>query len=745
MSRGFRVCFVAVVSVAMACGEDDSPFDAFPPIDGDGGMRDGATPMDDGAVDPDSDVPRFCDDVTCGAGVCVEASRRCNCDSGYVYDADARTCVADACGGACTPGEVCDSATRTCVAPRCTPDRTVGEFVFCFATEGEGYDVVVRYQGAGTLDLDASVIRLNGATVNLRSAYDPATQTFSIRASGLEPSKYSYLFRMRRADGSRVQPLFIPMWIGPGLRFADFTWNDSVVYQIFTDRFDNGDPSNDLDNSAGDLARVTDRRSQWQGGDFAGITRRIRDGYFERMGVNTLWISSPILNSHNSQPGVWPDDPVRYGSYHSYHPIATGHTDVDDFGYPNPIESAFGTPEELHELVEEAHRRGIRVMPDFVPNHVQREANIFARHPEWFFEYNACHDRWDVARIGCWFTYDMPDFDYGANPAAITAVVEHAIWLVQEFNFDAYRLDALKHMDDAFARALKREVVARLETTVDDHDLSVEPTIFYMVGESLGRWARYHVRADMVQGQVDEEYYEHARDALLNFRRSLRNLADFSIANDRAYLEPRDTFPSGVAGRGGYPGAIMGNFFGNHDQPRALTEAQCGRNDEHRLLTSDRFSHQCVQWIGGPTRSPNDDAYRRLRLAQTFLMTSPYNVPMIYQGDEIGTPGGEDPDNRAMHRFDGLSAEEQASLANMQRLGELREAHAPLRRGVRANVHVEDWFWVYRVSHDGQDVYVAINRDNPKTWSPPSGYSDALGNCSGGTVPTLASCVFVRD
>ena len=94
------------------------------------------------------------------------------------------------------------------------------------------------------------------------------------------------------------------MWIGSGIRYADVTWQDANVYQIVTDRFLDGNPSNNLDNSVGDLARVTDMRSQWQGGDFAGITRKIRDGYFDDMGVNPLWISSPIIDSHTSQPSV---------------------------------------------------------------------------------------------------------------------------------------------------------------------------------------------------------------------------------------------------------------------------------------------------------------------------------------------------------------------------------------------------------------------------------------------------------
>ena len=75
----------------------------------------------------------------------------------------------------------------------------------------------------------------------------------------------------------------------------------------------------------------------------------------------------------------------------------------------------------------------------------------------------------------------------------------------------------------------------------------------------------------------------------------------------------------------------------------------------------------------------------------------------------------------------------------------LREASPALRRGERVNVLVEDWFWVYRVSYEDEDVYVAINRDDDKSWSPPSGYVDGLGNCSEGRVPILSSCVFIRE
>lgn len=660
---------------------------------------------------PDGGPGEWCQNVDCGMGTCNDAEQRCDCDAGYLYDATAETCVEDACAGVtCGPGELCSPDDGTCLSA-CTPDRVTGDFTFCTSTTASGISVIARYDGAATIDPDASELRINTEVVDVNeTVYDAASKTVYLVRTGLPPSKYSVLLRLVDGGGNPIEPLFVPMWIGAGLRYADFSWKDGILYQIMTDRWLNGDTSNDIDNTMGTLAEVDDFRSQWQGGDFRGIIDKIEDGYFTDMGINVLWISSPLLNSHNSQPSVGLSDPRRFASYHSYHPVVTGFRDGDTYGYDQPIETAFGTEAELHELVDKAHARGIRIVPDFVANHVHIEAQMYQDHPEWFFPYNPCDGNWDSHRVDCWFTTDMPDFDYEGNPDAIDAVVEHAIWMIQEYNFDGFRADALKHMSDDFVRALKVAVKERIETTVDDHDLSEEPTIFYMVGESLGGWARYHVRADMVQGQVDEDYYQNAKNALLTYQMSVKDLANFAIVNDTAYLTPQPTHFGQMAG---YPGAIMGNFFGNHDQWRALTEA------------------------GGD--------HKRLRLAQAFLFTSPGNIPMLYQGDDIGTFGEGDPDNRAMMRFSGLSGDEQASLTHAQKLGKVREEHIALRRGVREHVVVEDWYWVFKVSYQDDEVYVVINRDADKTWTPPAGYSDVMGHCQGGHVPSQTACVFVAN
>ena len=651
------------------------------------------------------DVGRFCDDVLCGQGTCDAQAERCICDAGYRYDAARQTCVEDLCASANCGSGVCDPETGACT-DACEPDRVAGGFKFCTLVSDTSYAVTITYTGPGQIDLAGSETKLNGHAIDLSRAFDASQKTFRIVESGVSPSKYSYLLRLKRDSGEPIEPIFIPFWVGAGTRYADFGWKDAILYQVMTDRFRDGDPTNNIDNTKGSLSEVTDPRSQWQGGDFRGIIEKLDDGYFESLGINALWISSVVLGSHEAQPEVNPSDP-KASSYHAYHPVATGYSELDDYGYANPIETAFGTPDELNELVNKAHARGIRVLPDLVANHVQIEAEIYKRHPEWFHPYNACLGNWDAHRLDCWFTSSTPDFNFGVAEAR-KALVDHAVWLAQEFNFDGYRADALKHMTDDLVRDLKTGIKARVETTVDNHDLSEEATIFYMVGESLGGWARYHVRPDMVQGQVDEGFYNMTTGSLLNFSNSLRNLAGFAVGNDTAYLSSQETF----GGYGGYPGAVMGNFFGNHDQPRALTAA-------------------------------NGD-YRRLRMAQTFLMTSPGNIPMLYQGDEFGMLGGTAPDNRKMMIWSGLSADQEESRDQFRKLAAARDAHVALRRGQRANVQVEDWFWVYKVSYGDDEVYVAINRDNDKSFAPPAGMHDALGHCSGDVVPSLTSCVFVK-
>ena len=130
-----------------------------------------------------------------------------------------------------------------------------------------------------------------------------------------------------------------------------FIWENATVYFMLTDRFNNGDPMNDTP-----LGRKQDGGPlrSFMGGDLKGITMKIEEGYFEDLGVNVLWITPPIEQIHSFTDEGWGK---TYG-YHGY--WARDWTNID----PN-----YGTMDELKEMVDKAHKRGIRVLLDVVLNH----------------------------------------------------------------------------------------------------------------------------------------------------------------------------------------------------------------------------------------------------------------------------------------------------------------------------------------------------------------------------------------
>ena len=152
----------------------------------------------------------------------------------------------------------------------------------------------------------------------------------------------------------------------------NFSWDNASVYFLLTDRFRNGNTSNDhsynrgLDQSGKVVSNIDDRAT-FHGGDFAGVTQSIEDGYFNNLGVNAIWISAPYRLCGRQR--VIP-------SYAHYSVTMFSQTDAN-----------FGTAEEFETLVDTAHEHGIRVIMDIVMNHSGyklRYGRVWLRHrPGW--------------------------------------------------------------------------------------------------------------------------------------------------------------------------------------------------------------------------------------------------------------------------------------------------------------------------------------------------------------------------
>lgn len=506
----------------------------------------------------------------------------------------------------------------------------------------------------------------------LAGAFDERTGRFEIRESNLAPGKHSFRFDVRDAAGRAAEPLYLPLW----LEEAPFDWRDAVLYFPMIDRFRNGDALNDAP------VPGADPKANWQGGDFAGLRAAVEDGFFDDLGVNALWLSSVSQNTAGGWPG---SDGRSYSGYHSYWPVSSGHSAARPLAGVQTVEPHFGTAEMLRSLIDAAHARGMRVIADLVLNHVHQESPLWARHkndqPPWFSPLYVCG--WDRP-IECWFAPYLPDIDY-TNLDALETMVEHAAWLLREFDLDGFRVDAVKHFLHDVGWALR----ARLDETVGP---GARP---YLLGETFtgedgaGQIAEYLGPREL-DGQFDFPLYWQTVKTLLREEEGLDALA-------RRLTQTRESYG---------PGAVMSNFLGNHDVCRALSHAAGDIAD----LWGNGAREQ--GWNDPPGLPAGELPYQRLRMAWTFLFSLP-GVPLVYYGDEFGMEGAGDPDNRRPMRFSGHSLQQLQTLEHLRRLAFARRAHPALRRGESETLLLDPdgLLWAYGLSSGADRAVAALNRD----------------------------------
>ena len=130
-----------------------------------------------------------------------------------------------------------------------------------------------------------------------------------------------------------------------------------------------------------------------------------------------------------------------YSGYHGYWPDGTG------------LEEHFGDEDALRALIEGAHARNMRVMVDWVANHVHEDHPWYTDHPDWFNDAYICEededgdgvDNWTQRTETCWFASYLPDIDY-TQPEPLAEQVEAAIAFADDYEIDGYRVDAVKHV-----------------------------------------------------------------------------------------------------------------------------------------------------------------------------------------------------------------------------------------------------------------------------------------------------------
>ncbi|HEY2516169.1 MAG TPA: alpha-amylase family glycosyl hydrolase [Polyangiaceae bacterium] len=507
-----------------------------------------------------------------------------------------------------------------------------------------------------------------------------------------------------------------------------FDWRDAVLYFVFVDRFLDGDPTNNC--NVANTASATN----YQGGDWKGVTQKIDDGYFNALGVNTLWITVPIKNADDvADPGVAfnngapVSDGHEYSAYHGYWP--------DD---PTKTETCFGTDADLKALVTAAHAKNLKVLFDYAMVHVHTESTVYQTHkndsPAWFTPSCVCGasgcGNFDTS---CWFTDYLAHYDY-TNPATRTFSINAAIALVQANGNDAFRLDAIKQVDPSWLAGLRPAIDSQVLATQNPKQR------FYMVGETYDFQNRSLIRSMIdtsakLDGQFDFPLRIRLVEAML--MRSTQNMltpddtnwsrnAPPGLSGLAQFLDSNDAF---------YPAdAVMSTFVGNHDLPRSIHYAEqtlpswLSAGSPQNPSAADGKN---AAWSNQPALEADPNAYQRLANAFAVMFTTK-GAPLVYYGDEVGLPGAGDPDNRRMMQWSGYSADQQALHDRIAALLAIRAAHPALRRGSRTTLTVDADLWVFStttaVGSASDTVYVAINRSDAdrSSTSIPSGLPELL-------------------
>ena len=473
-----------------------------------------------------------------------------------------------------------------------------------------------------------------------------------------------------------------------------FDWRGAVMYFVMLDRFNNGDTSNDKP-QPGNVKTA----SNWQGGDLAGLLAKIQGGYFSDLGVNVIWITSPLDNPDEGYVG---QDVVNcrpkenYSGYHGYWP-----KDL------TKVENHLGTEKLLKQVVDEAHKKKIRVVLDYVMNHVHTSAPVYKQNPGWFWSVNLSGSQCICGKSGCgwdgpnkrrcWFEPYLADFNFNVA-AARSYSVQNALSWIKKLGIDGFRLDAIKHIEMSWLTEMRKEV-----------DKLSSGQKFYLVGETFDYSAANlmpYIGADKLDGQFDFPLREALVRLVLMRKDKLGDL-DGTLSSLQAI----------------YKGAIMGTFLGNHDLPRAIHLAE----DTPRFTSKD--SGWCKGWTGLPAKPTSDKPYQRLAVAYTALMTQP-GIPLIYYGDEIGLPGGGDPDNRRMMPWSGHATYQTALKQHIAKLAKFRQQHRALSHGTRQALIKQPDVYGYSMTQGSDQVVVLLNRaDSAATINvklPKSSYTDAL-------------------
>lgn len=479
-----------------------------------------------------------------------------------------------------------------------------------------------------------------------------------------------------------------------------FSWDNATVYFVMTDRFYNGNPDND--HSYGRHDDGKQEIGTFHGGDLAGLTQKL--DYLSDLGVNAIWITSPLEQIHGWTGGGSNGDFPHY-AYHGYY-----HQDW------TKLDKNMGTESELQTFIDSAHKKGIRVVWDIVVNHTGYATLADMQE----FKFGSLYDsselgekwtNWTPKRGQNWHSFNdfinysdskawekwwgkpwirtgignyerpgysdrkmslsylpdiktestettgLPNFyhnkpDTKAKDIQKTPRQHIITWLtdwVREYGIDGFRVDTAKHVELETWAELKKEASAALaQWKQNNPDKALDDSAFWMTGEVWGH------------GVSQSKYFSNGFDSVINF-----------------------AFQDSVA-----PKALK--CFSDIDNAYNRYAKEINGNKNFNVLSYLSSHDTSLFW---KTRSKTITDQKR---AADALLLSPGAV-QIYYGDEVARdfgPTGSDPTQgtRSDMPWDKITGERSELLAHWQALGNFRKRHPAVGQGQHITRHRDGYY-----------------------------------------------------
>ncbi|SHF87902.1 alpha-amylase [Flavobacterium segetis] len=471
-----------------------------------------------------------------------------------------------------------------------------------------------------------------------------------------------------------------------------FVWEAANVYFLMTDRFNNGDTSNDLNYNR---TKKTGKLRGFEGGDIKGISKKIDEGYFDKLGINAIWFTPIVEQIHD---GVDEGTGMSHG-YHGY--WTRDWTNLD----PN-----FGTKEDLAALVQKAHNHGIRIILDAVINHtgpVTAKDTIWPN--DWVRTGPNCDYKNFKNTTACTLVTNLPDIKTESNEN-----VALPPYLIEKWKKEGRYEQEMKELNaffsrTAYPRAPKYYIIKWLTDYITD----------YGIDGYRGDTVK-HTEADVWADFKTQCEYAFATWKTKNPTEILDNNPFFTVA---------EVYNYGVSGGQEFDfGDKKINYFKNGFNSMINFEFKYDALKDYEFIFS-KYSDKLNKEFKGYSvlnyltshddGSPFDAKRIKNKETATKLLLSP-GQSQVYYGDESarsliieGTEG--DATLRSFMNWDEIKSNSntQSSLLHWQKLGQFRKNHPAVGAGIHKQISVQPYTFSRTFSKDNYSDAVVIGLDLP--------------------------------